>query len=357
MTHEVILPAYSIGSDAIASSRHVFRKFGQNALIVGGRHALDAVSILLLDTLKKADINVADIVWYGGECTYTNMSSLSKRAMDCKADMVIGVGGGKALDTAKGCADQIGMPIITIPTIASTCAAVTAISVVYNEDGTFLESMFHKTPPDYAVIDTNILANAPECYLRAGIGDAMAKHIECTLASRGRVLNHSSCLAVALSSTTYEPNLTYGETALKEARTHIAGEALEQVALANIVSTGLVSLLIDEPYNGAIAHAVFYGMTRLPEFEKHVLHGDCVGYGMLVQEIVDEHPERFEILRAFFMRLGIPTTVAQMGYVLDEGVFTLVIPAILKALRDARKMPYELTEEKLREAMLAVEKI
>ena len=160
---------------------------------------------------------------------------------------------------------------------------------------------------------------------------------------------------MALSSTTYQPNLLYGEAAMAEAKAHAAGEALEQVALANIVSTGLVSLLIDEHYNGAIAHAVFYGMTRLPGFEKRVLHGDCVGYGMLVQEMVDGNRERFETLRAFFARMGIPTTIAQMGYVLDEQLLAHVVPASLKALRDARLMPYELTEEQLRHAITAVE--
>ena len=352
---EVYLPAYSVGVDAIASSGSAFRRLGQNGIIIGGHHALDAAGESLRDALKKADVHVADTVWYGGECTYAHMRRLAERAKACGADMVIGVGGGKALDTAKGCADMLGLPIITVPTIASTCAAVTAISVVYDDSGVFLESMFHQSPPNYTVIDTGILANAPECYLRAGIGDAMAKHIECTLASRGRTLNHSSSMAVALSSTTYQPNLLYGEAAMAEAKAHAAGEALEQVALANIVSTGLVSLLIDEHYNGAIAHAVFYGMTRLPGFEKRVLHGDCVGYGMLVQEMVDGNRERFETLRAFFARMGIPTTIAQMGYVLDEQLLAHVVPASLKALRDARLMPYELTEEQLRHAITAVE--
>ena len=178
---EVYLPAYSVGDDAIASSGSAFRRLGQNGIIIGGHHALDAAGESLRDALKKADVHVADTVWYGGECTYAHMRRLAERAKACGADMVIGVGGGKALDTAKGCADMLDLPIITVPTIASTCAAVTAISVVYDDSGVFLESMFHQSPPNYTVIDTGILANAPECYLRAGIGDAMAKHIECCL--------------------------------------------------------------------------------------------------------------------------------------------------------------------------------
>ena len=41
--------------------------------------------------------------------------------------------GGKALDTAKGTAEKAGLPVFTFPTIAVTCAATTALSVVYKE--------------------------------------------------------------------------------------------------------------------------------------------------------------------------------------------------------------------------------
>ena len=39
---EVYLPAYSVGDDAIASSGSAFRRLGQNGIIIGGHHALDA---------------------------------------------------------------------------------------------------------------------------------------------------------------------------------------------------------------------------------------------------------------------------------------------------------------------------
>lgn len=45
--------------------------------------------------------------------------------------MIFGMGGGKALDTAKGAGYEAGLPVFTFPTIAATCAATTALSVVY----------------------------------------------------------------------------------------------------------------------------------------------------------------------------------------------------------------------------------
>ena len=55
----------------------------------------------------------------------------------------------------------------TFPTIAATCAATTALSVVYKEDGNFDSFYFYEKPARHSFIDTEIIAAAPECYLRA----------------------------------------------------------------------------------------------------------------------------------------------------------------------------------------------
>ena len=352
---QVILPKYRVGANVVVESADIFAKYGSRALLIGGHKAFGAALDKVRQACAEAKVEIAKEEWYGGECTYAHMDRLTKIGRECGADLVVGIGGGKALDTAKGCAYRLGVPVITVPTIASTCAAVTALSVVYDEMSVFVESSFYDCPPDYALIDMEVIAKAPVCYLRAGMGDALAKHVETMLSSRGRELSHTCTLAVTIGQTSFYPLLAYGVQAMKDAAEGKASEALKQVVLSNIVSTGLVSLLIEEHYNGAMAHALFYGLTGLKDFEHHCLHGDAVGYGVLVQQMMDGQMDSFRKLRAFALAVGMPVRLADTGFELNDEVLQKIVPASLKALNDARLMPYEVTPEKLTEALQNVE--
>lgn len=356
---QITLPKYRVGSAVLRQSSDIFADCGTKALVVGGHRALAAAWGTVREALKEKKIAWIGPVYYGGECTYAHMEMLFRQGQG--VDFVIGIGGGKALDTAKGCAHMLDVPVITVPTIAASCADVTSISVVYDDQGVFLESMFHDAPPVCALIDLDVIACAPLMYLRAGIGDSMAKHVECTFASRGCTLSHACEMAVALSKISFTPFLRYGEQALQDAAMFAQGrgsadtEALTQVVLSSAVTTGLVSILIDEVYNGAVAHALFYGLTQLPNFEKRCLHGDAVGYGVLVQEMLDGHLERFLELRYFFQRIGIPVSLSDMGYAWDENNMRQVITRSIRVLYNSRKTPYEVTEKMLKTAIDAVE--
>lgn len=268
--------------------------------------------------------------------------------------MIFGMGGGKALDTAKGTAEKAGLPVFTFPTIAATCAATTALSVVYREDGNFDSFYFYDKPARHSFIDTEVIAEAPERYLRAGIGDTLGKYFECHFAARGDRLLHSSALGREISNMCYLPLREYAEEALKECRENQAGEALEQAVLANIVSTGLVSLLVLDEYNCAIAHSVYYGLVLLPGFEEENLHGDVVAYGVLVQLMVDGEKDKAGEMKDFLQKLGIRTTLAEMGAPTGREALSAVLKETVTG-PDMKHIPYEVTEDMIYEAMCRVE--
>lgn len=143
-SYSVYFANYSIGTDVYEQVPEVCGGFGRRILLIGGEKALKAAEHLLRAAIADSGLEIADTVLFGEDCTYSNIHRWAEYARVCKADMIFGMGGGKVLDTAKGAAYQAGIPVFTFPTIAATCAATTALSVVYKEDGNFDSFYFYE---------------------------------------------------------------------------------------------------------------------------------------------------------------------------------------------------------------------
>lgn len=344
---------YSIGPRAYEKVYGECRPYGKKALLLGGEKALAAGAGALRDALRGTDLTLEEAV-YGTECTEETALRWAKRAGELGADMLFGMGGGKALDTAKEAADLAGLPVFTFPTIAATCAGTSALSVLYRPDGSFDRYALFSRPPRHCFLNLEVIAKAPAVYLQAGMGDTTAKFFECHFSARGDRLTHSSALGREISNLCYGPLLEYGAQALRDCREGRATEALEQAVLAVVVSTGLVSLLVDDAYNGALAHALYYGLVLLPGFEERFLHGNAVAYGVLVQLAVDGDWERAAEVKAFLQSLDIPTTLGEMEVPLDREALREVLRAAVTG-EDMRHIPYPVTEDMVCRAIEAVE--
>lgn len=355
-TYSVCFTNYTIGDEAYNQVPAVCCFYGSRVLLVAGEKALQAAGDKLSLAIKDAGITIVRTIIFEGDCTYPQIDKCAAAARECGAEMVFGLGGGKALDTAKGAAYKAGLPVFTFPTIAATCAAATALSVVYKEDGNFDSFYFYERPARHCFIDLQVIADAPCQYLRAGMGDTIGKFFECHFAARGDKLDHNSALGREISNMCYEPLLEHGVQALKDCREHRASYELQQAVLANIVSTGMVSLMVLDDYNCAVAHSVYYGLVLLPGFEEAYLHGDVVAYGVLVQLAVDGQEEELCRLKGFLERLGIPTALKQMNVKLEREYLKDVLEEIVTG-PDMEHIPYKVTEDMIFAAMEHVERL
>lgn len=358
MTDLVTLPRFCFGCGVYTRFPALCRELGRTFVVVGGVTGMEKGLPSLHAAIEGTDMTLLDALPFGGACTQAAMDHLTEAIRPLAPDFLVGMGGGKAIDTAKGVAAQLGLPLVSLPTLVSNCAPITALSVVYREDGPFDRFLFFDAPPALALIDLTIAANAPAKYLRAGMGDTLSKHLECTFSARGDVLgqhmDHMSAIAVALSSTCYDPILQYGRQALGEALRDEAGLALEICARSIIISAGLVSLLANDDYNCALAHAVCYGLQRFAHVEANCLHGDLVAYGALVQLVLDGQIQEARTLRDFLQTIGTPVTLSEMNVPLSrEALDGTLIEATTGP--DMAHIPYPISPDMVYEAMCRVE--
>ncbi len=327
MNYTVTLPSYSVGTDCYKEIPWVTRHFGKKAVVVGGKTAMEKAKPELLKALEGTDVEILDFIWYGGNSTYENTEALKNNPTVQAADMVFGVGGGRAVDTCKVFCDQLDKPLFTFPTIASNCAASSSLAIVYNEDGSFCDFVHFLQSAKHVFLDTEIVANAPvrflwagigeapEKLLWAGIGDALSKECEVLLATRGKELFHTPLMGAQLSRACTTPLVECGKKALEDCRNGVASYELQQVALDIIVSTGLVSNMTSGGdayyYNSSLAHCVYYGATMIHRAASH-LHGEIVSFGVLCLLTYDGQLEERDRLMQFNKSVGLPICLADM---------------------------------------------
>ena len=294
--------------------------------------------------------------YFNGECCNSEIDRLVNIVKENQCDLVIGIGGGKIFDTAKAVAYYAGTPVFICPTIASTDAPCSALSVVYTEEGIFEKYLFLPANPNLVLMDTDIITKSPVRLTVAGMGDALATYFEARACKRSGA---TSCAggktteaAMALAKLCFDTLMEEGVKAKIALEAGVCTPAVEKVIEANTLLSGIGF----ESAGLAGAHAIHNGFTVLEECH-HMYHGEKVAFGTLSQLVLENADEDLldEVI-TFCMDVGLPTTFADLG-IENPDKDALMEAATLAASPDDTlgNEPFEVTPEKVYAAMVAAD--
>ncbi|MBF2065022.1 MAG: iron-containing alcohol dehydrogenase family protein [Calothrix sp. C42_A2020_038] len=349
-----VAPAKVIrGTQVFAAAVDDIARLGKRPLIIGGKQTLGEIQ-RFLEPILDAPVLQCLCTHYNRDCSETSLLSLRKQANLHQADVIIGVGGGKALDTAKLVAYQLDLPVVTIPTSAATCAAWTALSNVYSDEGAFLYDVGLARCPDLLVLDYDLVQTAPTRTLVAGIGDALAKWYEASVSS-----GHSEQTIVisAVQQARVLRDILF-QKSLK-AINEPGSDTWREVVDASVLLAGVIGGLGGAQCRTVAAHAVHNGLTHISKNES--IHGEKVAFGILVQLRLEEMVQGNQLAAAarqqllkFYAEIGLPSSLNDLGLG-DVTLRQLVSSAeiALNPKSDIHRLPFKVSLEQLMAAMVS----
>lgn len=310
MTTTSIFPGrYVQGAGALDLLPDEVARIGNKALAI-----VDPAVRPVFDKHLSTQTKVSFVVdAFTGECSDEEIERLSAVVKSSGANVVVGMGGGKPLDTAKAVAHALSLPVVIVPTLASTDAPCSALSVIYTKEGAFKRYLVLPRNPDVVLVDSAVIADAPVRFLVSGMGDALSTWFEaedCRASGAGNMTGRTGPMtAFALARLCFDTLMADGAQALADCKAKNISPALERVIEANTLLSGLGF----ESGGLSGAHAIHNGLTVLEPTHKF-WHGEKVAIGTLSLLMLTKRPaELIAKTFDFCQAVGLPICLADIG--------------------------------------------
>lgn len=320
---EIVDIAYKFGGGRYFQGKNVLeqlgkelKRFGSKAYIVGGPTALSIAKNRIIDSLQNESVEYF-VKEYSGFCCYSEAEKVKEEIRLNECDVIIGVGGGRIMDFSKLCGDYAKIPVITVPTSMSTCAAYTTLSVIYDENGKTVGNYYLRTEVSAIFVDADIMANQPIRLVAAGVMDALAKYIE--IKNGHPEVNSDNfdidlMTAAVLAEHTYNKILDNWEQACESINNHTYSDSMNNLIFLCIPITGMISGISKGFGQSALAHELYYQLrTNFTKEALGYLHGEVVAIGLLTQLYYNQTPELVAKFKRIMSDMHMPTNLPEIG--------------------------------------------
>ncbi|MGI9234073.1 MAG: glycerol dehydrogenase [Woeseiaceae bacterium] len=322
----------------------------QRAAILASKRGLGAQGAQVAASLQAESIESVN-TQFNGECSMPEIEAHVAALRDQKVDCLIAVGGGKVADAGKCIAHRLDIPVVVVPTLATTDAPCSALSLVYTPEGTTDHVEFFPQNPEMIVVDTDVVANASERYLVAGMGDAMATWYEARVclnnpAARNMHGAQPTLASCAIGEICAHTLFEHGEAAAESVLANKNNDAVDKVVEANTLLSGLGF----ESGGLALAHAIAVAYPEIDVVHDNYLHGEMVAMGTMAQLAMEKSDDAERVAR-FFARIGLPIHFGQISLSPQSksDLDSLIEAALARPI--AHHMPMPVTHETLQQAI------
>ncbi|MGB9937180.1 MAG: NAD(P)-dependent glycerol-1-phosphate dehydrogenase [Methanobacterium sp.] len=273
--------------------------FKGKALVVSGPNTLKIGGEKAIESLENEGFSVKTLIV--DKASEDFVQKVQKAADD--VSVVLGVGGGKIIDSAKLASTRKGLQFISVPTAASHDGIASPRASIRNEGGSV---SLKAQAPIGVIADTEIISQAPFRLLAAGCGDIVSNYtavLDWKLANR--LLNEDfSDSAAALSLMTAKMTLESAD-AIKEG--HVESSA---AVVKGLISSGMAISIAgtSRPASGS-EHKFSHALDIIAP--KPALHGEQCGVGTIMMMYL--HGGDWKFIRDALKTLKAPTTAAELG--------------------------------------------
>lgn len=348
---------YVQGENSLDSLAAYAKIYGNNPLVIADEFVTNLVGKSVSRSFEAEALQFT-MELFKGECSQNEIDRLIKIFESKLSNVVVGIGGGKTLDTAKAVAHYAKLPVVIVPTIASSDAPCSALAVIYTPTGEFEAYLPLPKNPDMVLMDTAIIARAPVRLLVAGMGDALATYFEAransTSGNATMAGGAPTRSAQALAKLCYETLLSDGFKAKVAVEQGVCTKAVENIIEANTYLSGIGF----ESSGLAAAHAIHNGLTKLEDCH-HLYHGEKVAFGTLVQLVLENAPlDEINTVLAFCDSVGLPTNLFAMGVEqIDHDKLHEVAQSASVEGETIHNMPFSVSADNVYAAILAAHQL
>lgn len=336
--------------------RHLALMAVQRVAVLGSRRCLANEGSRAVDSLKAAGVEVIT-TRFNGECSIREIDAQVDALKPEQPDCLVALGGGKTVDAGKCVAHRLGIPAVIAPTLASNDAPCSALSVVYTPAGIQESIEYFPGSPLLVIVDTDVIADADERYLVAGMGDAMATWYEARvcLANPAAVTPagaRPTLAACAMSEICADTLYEVGEAAAAAVADNRNDDTVEKIVEANTLLSGIGF----ESGGLAMAHPLALAYTRIDRVHNNYLHGEMVAISTMAQLALEKSDDMYKAA-SFFARVGLPVHLGQLSMSPDDSDELDLLAEVTMSNPNAHHMPVKLTNALIRQSILEAHEV